>query len=403
VSRPYHSPHPAEGPSSEAALRPHGEGRGPAHHVHWVRVPQELDALSGLLRGARTVSLDTEADSFYHYFEKVCLLQVAGPHGVALVDPLSVRDLAALRSVLADPAVEKVLHGGENDVSLLKRDFGLEFVGLFDTQVAAQFCGRPQTGLAALLEADLGIRHGKELQRCDWSLRPLTPDQERYAADDVRHLPALRDRLLEELRRLGREAWVREEGEALGQTAAASRREAADFRKARGARELGPRGLAILRELFRWREERARRVDRPLFMVIGDRTLVALAERRPRDADGLRKIPGMPSRIVERKAHEILDAIRRGEAVPEPHFPRPPRQPQRPRVAGYVQRLAALKAWRAEASARVRLDAGLILPQRLIDAIAHASPGDLEQMAAVPGIRRWRVETFGGDLLAAIR
>ena len=275
----------------------------------WIRTPEELADFARALEGAPALAIDTESDSFYHYYGKVCILQIADSRGpVGLVDPLVLRDLAPLGPILASPAVEKVLHAAENDVALLKRDFGLEFAAIFDTHAAARLCGRIEFGLQALLEHDLGVRLSKDMQRCDWSRRPLQPAQERYAAEDVRHLFALRDRLRLELQSLGRESWAQEEGEALAATLAAPRREPTDFMRLKGARDLPPRSRSVLKELVDLREAWARRADLPLFKIMGDECLVLLAEFRPRDAHGLGRIRGLPARVRERRSQELFEA-----------------------------------------------------------------------------------------------
>jgi ribonuclease D len=305
---------------------------------------------------------------------------------------------------MADPGREKVLHGGEYDLSLLKRDYGFEFAGVFDTQLAARFCGIAEPGLQALLERELGVGHSKSraVQRSDWSRRPLTEAQLRYAAEDVRHLLELRDRLLERLRSLGREDWVREECEAMSRAPGGVHREPADARRAKGARDLEPRQRAVLRELFRLREEWAREADLPLFKVAGDEALVRLALRPPPDEQALRRFPGLSWHIRERRARQVLEAIRRGDSAPEePPEPPPPFRPRPPREA--FRRMDRLKAWRARAAERLGLDPGLLLPQRLIDRLALDAPETPEALAAVPGLRQWRAKTFGPELLQALR
>jgi ribonuclease D len=304
---------------------------------------------------------------------------------------------------MADPGIEKILHAAENDVALLKRDFGFAFASVFDTELAARLCGRAKSGLDSLLEAEMGIRHSKELQRSDWSRRPLSPPQERYAADDVRHLATLRDRLREELRAKGREAWLLEEGTAVAAAPPAPVREPADFFRLKGAWELSPRDLAVLRELTRMREEWAQRLDRPLFKVCGDGPLVEIAVRKPRDQAGLGAIKGMPRGLVERRSREILDAVRKAEGIADSELPVRERT-RGPRMKWEAsRRVDRLKAWRLEAAARLGLDPGLLLPQRLIERIAIDAPADLAALEAVPEIRRWRIEALGAELLGASR
>jgi ribonuclease D len=141
----------------------------------WVRTPEALVALARTLEGCRAIGLDTESDSLYHHFDKVCLLQLATDRGEAvLVDTLAVRDLSPLAPALADPALVKVLHGADYDVSTLKRDFGFAFASLFDTMIAARLLGKSEVGLAALARDELGVVLSKDSQKDDWSRRPLT-------------------------------------------------------------------------------------------------------------------------------------------------------------------------------------------------------------------------------------
>ena len=370
----------------------------------WIRTPAELESLAASLKGAASVALDTESDNFYHYFDKVCLVQLADPDGRAwLVDPLALPDLRALNEVFADARTVKVIHHAENDVALLKRDFGFAFASIFDTSVAARLCGRPELGLDTLLDRELGIHHSKKHQRCDWSRRPLLREQEIYAAQDVLHLSALRERLTRDLRALGREAWCLEEGAALADLSPAPKKEPADFFRAKGAHELGPRDLAVLRELYALREQWARAADRPLFKIIGDEVLVAMAVRRPRTKQELGALRGMPAFIRERRGPEMIEAIKRGEECPEASLPRRERvvRPRWPHDA--CRRVDRLKVWRSEAGPRAKLDSGVLLPQRLIDRIALDAPHDLASLAAVPGIRQWRVDAFGAEILEALK
>ena len=303
---------------------------------------------------------------------------------------------------MANPGVRKVFHGAVYDIALLKRDYGFTFASLCDTEIAARFCGRVKFGLQALLESELGVQHPKSYQRFDWSRRPLSPAHERYLAGDVRHLLALAHRLEEELRTLGREAWAREECDALAAVPAAVPREPSEFMKAKGARDLTLHQLAVLRELFRLRETWAERRDKPPFMVVGDEALMALAVRSPaRDAE-LAGIPGMPERLRTGKGTELLEAVRRGSSLPDEELPRWIPKPRRRQPRAWHGRVDRVKAWRAETAERVGLDPGFFLPARLIETLATAAPADADGLAAVPEIRRWRVDAFGREILSAL-
>ncbi|HYN02988.1 MAG TPA: HRDC domain-containing protein [Vicinamibacteria bacterium] len=371
--------------------------------IPWIRTPEALAELTGSLEGCRAMALDTESDSLYHHFEKVCLVQIATDRGQAvLVDALAVRDLSPLAPAMANPGLVKVLHGADYDVTTLKRDFGFAFASLFDTMIAARFLGRSEIGLAAVARDELGVALTKDNQKDDWSRRPLTPQQETYALADVLHLVALRERLSEKLAAAGRLGWLEEECEAVARLEPAARkRDPEAYLGVKGARRLPPRALAALRELHAWRERRAEEKDTPPFKILGNESLLRLAELRPRDAAGLATVPGILPRL-QRQAGDLLGAVRRAEDLPESELPKVVRSP-RPVVEDAVrQRVDRLKAFRVRKGAELQLDISVVLPQRLIDRLAEARPRDAAGLALVEGLRRWRVEAFGAELLTAV-
>ena len=376
----------------------------PAGPPQWVRTPEALARLAASLRGTEALAVDSESDSLHHFPEKVCLMQLATPAGdVFLVDPLAVRDLDPLAAIFADRTVVKVLHGAAYDLASMKRDFAFKIAGLFDTMVAAQFLGMPEVGLSALLRQVLGVESGDSRQKDDWAVRPLSPEQEQYAAEDVRHLIALRARLVEALAARGRDGWVEEECRALEATPAAVRIfKPDDCFAIRGVRTLDRRGLAVLQALFVAREAWAQASGRPPFKVVGNDTLLRLAARRPTTLDDLARVPGCTPTVVQRYGEGMLQAVARGAAVSEAQLP-VLRRPQKPRLPPAVERrVAALLAWRSEAAPRLGLDPGLVLPRRLIERLAEAAPPNSTALSAVDGVRRWRAGALGQEILAAL-
>jgi ribonuclease D len=371
----------------------------------WIRTADEAEALARELERVAAVAIDTEADSLHHYPERLCLIQLADPSGrVFFLDALALVDLEPLRPLFADPATLKVFHSGDNDVVYLKRRFGLAFDGLSDTMLAARFLGVRELGLERLLLKYMDVPAARSQQKTDWARRPLSPAQEHYAAEDVRHLIPLRERLVSELRAIGRESWLAEECGALAALPVPERPSDEDgYRRIRGASRLPPRGLAVLRVLFLQREAWARAEHRPPFKVLSPETLIALAERPPAEPAQLVGIPGLSPRLVERYGEALLAATARGLTERPPEPPRPPRVP-RPVVTNASRlRAEALKKWRTEASEGSGLDPGVLLPQRLIDALALDPPTDLDGLRTVPGLRRWRVDAFGYGILAALK
>jgi ribonuclease D len=357
---------------------------------------RELSAVSEL-------ALDTEGDSLHHYPERLALIQIGVPTGeVWLVDPLALSDLTPLAPLFtAGPRL--VLHAGDNDLVHLKRRYGLTFDSVFDTAIAGRFLGGRALGLDVLLETYLGVALPPSRQKDDWSERPLSPSQVAYAAADVQHLFSLKAKLIEELEKIGRLAWVEEECAALAAQPAPERPVDPDaWLGVKGARDLSSRGMAILRELWALREQLARAADRPPFKIINEDTLLRVAQTIPRDATTLATISGITPRVLGRWGAAILDAVERALLLDDSALPVLPRH-KRPSIPGGMsRRIDKLRRWRTSATEQVGLEPGVLLPNRLITAIAEAGPRTLDELARVDGVRRWRVETLGEGMLAAL-
>jgi ribonuclease D len=371
--------------------------------LHLIQDLDEYTLLLDRLRLEPLLAVDTEAASFHRHRDRVYLLQVSTRTETHLIDPLAIAGLPGFGELLADPAIELVFHDADYDLRLLGYEFGFRAVNLFDTRIAAQFLNEPGIGLAAMLEKYVGVRPDKRFQRADWSVRPLTQPMLEYAAMDTSHLAVLRDILRDRLTERGRLAWVEEEcilTTAVRWPAADSPEVAALGMK--GARALNPRALAIFRELFVWRTSIAEQLDRAAFRIIGNEALFALAERAPTDRSQLNGIPGVGRDLVERRGEQILEAVQRGQAVPEaelPRFPRSVRHRPDPAFEGRVERL---KAVRAALVGRLDLQPGVIAPNWLLEAVAREAPKTMEALAVIDGIRRWQIEQFGEELLKAV-
>src|SRR2546426_4815677 len=256
--------------------------------VKYVDTPQDLASFIASVRreSGRRVGVDTEAASFHRYRDRIYLLQVSSPTQTALIDPVAIAaaDFGPFGALLADPQLEKVFHDADYDLRVLDRDYGFHAVRLFDTRIAAQLAGEPAIGLAALLEKYAGVKLDKEHQKADWSLRPLTPPILAYTAADTHYLLRLRDALEQRLQSLGRLAWAMEEFkqlESLRWTGPAGSGEEDTYLRLKGAKGLGPRSLAALRLLHRWRDRVAERDDKAPFRIIGNDALIAVSRALP--------------------------------------------------------------------------------------------------------------------------
>ncbi|RPI98524.1 MAG: ribonuclease D, partial [Desulfobacteraceae bacterium] len=265
-----------------------------------VTSPAELEVLADALEREAVIGVDLEADSMFHFQERVCLLQIAIPGRNVVVDTVALSDLSALRPVFRDPAIKKVFHGADYDVRSLYRDFDIRINNLFDTQLACCFLGFKETGLEAVLKNLFAVTLNKKFQRKDWSRRPLPKEMLDYAVSDVRYLAPLTEQLEQELQEKGRLTWVAEECRILSKVRPSVSDGAPLFLNCKGAGRLDPRGLAVLEELLAFRRHIAREKDRPLFKVFSLETLLALANARPAHAADLEKAAVLSPAQMER-------------------------------------------------------------------------------------------------------
>jgi ribonuclease D len=337
---------------------------------------EELANLVRSLERADRLAVDVEADSLHRYEEQPCLLQISTDEETWIVDPLAIGGVDPLGPIFGDPAVEKVFHGSDYDIRLLKRAAGFDFSNIFDTMISAQLLGLPEVGLQALLAARFGVVLDKKFQRADWSKRPLAPEMIRYAAEDTRHLLRLRDELASELDSRGRMEWAREEFEILCRIQPAPRR-VPSWSDIKGSGKLPSRDRAVLQALVEFRDGEARRLDRPPFKVLGSPVLLDLARRRPRTPGDLQGIVGLTPRLVDRYGRAILDAARKGETVPADEYARTDRgRPPRPSPE-QIARLARLKAVRDEAARNLGIDPALLANRAALEEIAFSEPDAL--------------------------
>ena len=366
-----------------------------------IETRDELDALAQELLGARVIAVDTEADSFYHYYDKTCLVQIATPQQIYLIDPLALggpAELAPLGPVFASEEVRKIFHAAEYDLFVLKRDCGFEFRNLFDTMISAQLLGYPSVGLASIAERHFGVNLPKDEQRSDWSQRPLSPRQLSYAAADVLYLIPLAEALRKELHDAKRDRWAREEFTALCARRWPEREfDKLGYLRIKGARRLDATALAILRELYFVRDARAREIDRPPFKVLGNRTLLDIAERKPGKLAELAEIKGITELLLRRIGREIMAAVRTGRR--EPHGPIPKLGGGRRRIDRQAERrLAALKSWRAAKAAELSMDPGVLCPNSALEAIAWRAPRSARDLAELDEIKGWFRSAFGAEV-----
>lgn len=370
-----------------------------------IDTPETLTRASRSLAGVSRISLDCEAAGFHRYSDRLCLVQLSTDHENLILDPLAVDPTPVLQPLLEDPEIQVVMHGADYDIRLLDRDLGTHIQGLFDTQTAATLLGAPSVGLASLLEEHLGVTLPKTHQRADWARRPLPESMLKYAADDTRHLPALADKLSRALQEKGRADWAGEEFRILE----GIRWEADDTDpviRVKGARDLTPREVTALRVALAWRDEIARTRDRAPFRVVGDQVLLEIVVTRPSSPEELSQLKGMSPPLARERGRELLARLKRVDELPEKALEPFPRwrgngagRPT-PEEEALANRIRDLRTQKAE---DLGLDRGVLLSNAQITDIVRKDPRSMEDLQAVPGIRRWQVEILGFDVLHILK
>ena len=377
--------------------------RAGSHEPVWIDVPAQADRFLESIGNARQIALDTEGASFHRFVDRIYLLQLSTRDVTAVVDPLTVGRPERLGALLEDQRVEKVLHDADYDLRLLHQDYGWNTRNIFDTRIAAQLLGLTAFGLAALLDKYFGVRLDKKHQRADWSMRPLTPGMLDYAAQDTMYLLELRDRMGEALEKAGRWEWAREEFQRLEGLRWEDEDADAAFFRVKGARDLSRRELARLRELVQWRDSIAAEMDRATFRVAGNEVLLEAARRAPRTVSELLEIKGVPRALAERRGHELLDAIKRGDAVPEADLPKFPRGQRWDREADFEENVSRLKRVRDDVAKRLEIDPGFLCSRDKLEAIARRKPQGVADLEDVKDLRRWQIGVLGEEFLRAVK
>jgi len=368
----------------------------------FIRTPAELEQFVSRISQEKIIAVDLEADSMFHYQEKVCLLQMAGNGENVVIDPLEVNDLSSLAPIFIDKDVCKVFHGSDYDVRSLYRDFSIEINNLFDTQLASMFMGERETSLGAVVNNRFGIQLDKRFQKKDWSIRPLPDGMIEYAASDVFHLIPLARMLMDELEVKGRLDWVKEECKYLSQVRPMENGGDPLFLRFRGAGRLQRRNLAALEGLLQYRRELAEKKDRPLFKVFSNTAMLKIATEMPETPQAMEAAHCMSTKQIRIYGKSLAAIVRKANTMDAKDLPTYPRK-RRPSVSAKIpERIKVIKAWRDRLADGLGLDPALLFNKALMTAIAVKKPADIDGLRKVEGIRNWQVVAFGEEVLSVL-
>jgi ribonuclease D len=362
-------------------------------------------------RGA--FALDTESNSFHAYYPRICLIQITtfadrhnpDPCAVTdyIVDPLAAIEVGRLGPLLASDRHDVVMHAADNDILLLQREWNFPFRAIFDTQLAARILGWPKVGLGAILEERFGVASDKRLQRTDWSARPLGAPQLTYAQTDTHYLLALREILERELDEAGRSE---EADEAFHQLAAldASTHMVNErtFWQMKASHLVEVQQTPVLQALWEWRESEAQRVNRPPFKIVGDDTLVAIAEARPMTVTDLRTVARFGGSVANRYGPEILRAVEEGSQRPIPRQPKAAARPESLLAPEDQVRYERLRRWRTATAEDRGVKPEIVFSNETLLEIVNRSPRTHEDLLTIRGIGPWKADAYGEQILLLV-
>jgi ribonuclease D len=364
-----------------------------------VNTQAELRKLIDVLSRQQRVAVDTEANSLYAYREKVCLIQFSIPGTDYLVDPLALNDLSGLGPVFNNPEIEKIFHAAEYDLIILKRDFGFYFDRLFDTMLSARILGYKSVGLRSILNSHFGVYVNKKFQRANWGRRPLPREMLRYAQLDTHYLIPLRDTFKSELESQNRWQLAQEDfRRACKVDLKAPQTIPENCWRINGVRDLSSQQVAILHELCHLRDQKARTLDRPLFKVINDKSLLNIAVARPGTLSALERVPGVSHKQVQWIGDDLLLAVQKGQ------HKKPPPRPRRARPSDqYLDRVDSLRSWRKTTAQRMSVPSDVVLPKDLLYTLAERNPRTPQEVEDILLSVPWRFNKFGDETFYLLR
>lgn len=358
----------------------------PANNKAVIDNDAKLAELLPSVQSAPWLGIDTEADSLHSYPEKLCLIQLSVPHQTVLIDPLSTVDLTPFWRAI--DGKELILHGSDYDLRLLHRSAGFVPVKLFDTMLAARVLGIMEFGLNSLVRSLLGISLEKGSQKANWSRRPLTEKMVTYALADAHHLKPLADELRRRMVELGRISWHEQLCRQLVEDATQAPRDNSDeVWRIKAADRLSRRGLAVLKELWRWREQEAIATNRPPFFVLAHDTLFAMAVSA---SNGEPIQPLIPKRYSPRRQMALQEAVDRALGLPEHRLPDLRRHRGQRITNAQRDRAEELRRRRDASAHRLSIDPSMIASRATLNDLAR----DWDTTAA--DLLPWQRELLAG-------
>jgi ribonuclease D len=366
--------------------------------MRYITTPEAEKAALKAISEFQTLAVDTEADSLHRYFEKLCLVQVSTPKEDYVFDPLAPLDLSSLAALLEKK--ELIFHGADFDVRILRRFFNFSPRKIVDTMLAAQFLSYPSPSLQTLANKFCQVHLSKSNQKADWSKRPLTSSMITYAANDTHYLYRIWETLSQELKKMNRMKWFEESCEGLLETTKITRTVDPDKQwKVKGSSNLSDRELVLLKELWRWRDEEARRRDRPPFKVLQSEGLITVVKWKTAHPDQpLNKMQRLPPQLKSSFFPGIEEALKRARALPD-HSHKAKKEVQKKKPRADKKILGELKSMRNQIAKDQKCEPSLLVSNGVMEKIAVSHPRQPQELKKLGFLRNWQFQILSEPFL----
>lgn len=358
----------------------------------YIASQDDLESFVERSRTSSILAIDTEFLREKTYYPKLCLMQIAVDDEIAIIDPFAVEDLRVLAPMLEDESIVKVFHAGHQDIEIIIYDIGCVPKPVFDTQVAAALLGQvQQIGYAPLVHSICGVKLKKSDSFTDWSARPLSPSQLKYAEDDVKYLPEMYEKMRDLLEEKGRLSWLDDDFAELSLESTYIPDERDRYRRLKHFTQLSRRQMAAAREIAAWREIEARKRNVPRKWVLTDEQIVEACKREPRSIDELFMVRGIRERLTTQDARNVVALVTAAlDSSPEAWPELPSSGKSEPNVDALVDLLMSVVRIRAREN-------DIAIP-------TLASHNDLVDLARghydrVDVLKGWRREIVGNELV----
>ena len=368
-----------------------------------INTKTDLEKITRDLKKEKSIAVDVEADSMYHFKEKVCLIQIATKKKHVVIDPLQVQDLSSIKILFSNSDIKKIFHGADFDVRSLYRDFNIKIKNLFDTQLACMFLGIRETSLDAVLKKRFNISLNKKYRKKDWSKRPLPEDMIEYAVNDTTYLIKLAEILEKELKEIDRISWVREECQVLSKVRPSLPNSEPLFMKFKGSGRLSSKSLAALEALLQCRLSVAEKKDKPLFKIIGNNSIMKIVKEKPVNKRQLVKIKALSQKQIDMYGDAIVKAVNNSLMLPAAGRPVYPRRKAPVLPPEVPLRAKSIKLWRDSKAKELGLDPPIVCNKSIINLIAIQNPTYLKDLLNIKEMKKWQKKEFGRDIVAILK